>query len=105
MNELILAIALLAGIAFDDHVSCTVQGYVYRMAKADVVDFTRADSCTGVRITSDDRQLVMYSPKIWVRVLIPADYGHRRFQYRWGSDLAHLGAETVEIKWGRTGKG
>lgn len=105
MNEIILAIALLAGVAFEDHVSCTVQGYVYKMDEPDTVEFTRADSCTGVRVTSDDRQLVIYSPNVWVRVLIPADYGHRRFQYRWGASLAHLGAETVPIEWGYTAKG
>lgn len=100
-----LLLALLITTWFDDHVSCTVQGHVYRMSEADPLDFRRADSCDGVRYEKEGESLVLYSPSIWVRVIVPAEYGWRRFQYRWGANLAHVGVETVPIEWGYTEKG
>lgn len=104
MIEALLA-ALLFLSDFSDHVSCVVQGYVFRQIEADAVDFTRADTCTGVRFSSAGHSLVLYSPHVWVEVIVPAESGHRRFAYRWQATVAHIGAETVPIRWGYVERG
>lgn len=96
---------LLLALAFSDYVDCTIQAKLYKLDHADVIDFQRADSCTGVRTTTDDTRIVLYSPHAWVAIPIPADKGWRRFQYRWGAHVAHLDAATIEVTWGYVAKG
>lgn len=96
MNTLIFLLAL----AFNDHVDCTIQAKFYKLDQADVIDFKRADTCTGVRVTTDEKQIVLYSPNAWVVIPIESDKGWRRFQYRWGANVAHIEAGTVEVTWG-----
>lgn len=97
MTELVLLIAT----AFTDPVNCTVQGYVFRMHELDRVAFVQANTCSGIKVEADLNTVTMRSPTHWVTVIVPPDYGHRRFQYRWGSDFAHIGATTMGIVWGR----
>lgn len=103
--ETLRILAFLMSTLFDDQVSCTVQGYVLKMHDADAVAWTRVDTCTGVQVEEDGNALVLHSPAIWVTVIIPAEYGHRRFQYRWGAYWAHVGPETVPVVWGVIEKG
>ena len=91
--------------AFTDTVSCAVQGHVYKSTTEEVITFARADSCQGVRVSSDETKLVLYSPHAWVVVPIQAEKGHRRFMYRWGAEVAHVESETVPITWGWTERG
>lgn len=102
---MLFLLALLIVSDFHDAVSCTVQGHVYRMSEQDTLEWARADSCEGVRSEKDGSSLVLYSPTHWVRVIVPAEYGHRRFMYRWGANLAHLGTDTIPIEWGYVEKG
>jgi hypothetical protein len=76
MSGLVLALIILGGTLFDDPVSCTVLGHVYRMHEADPVQFARADACPGVKVETDGNALVLHSPTIWVMILVPAEYGH-----------------------------
>ena len=104
VNGVLLALALLhyfAGLshAFTDSVSCTVQGKVYKLTAEEIVTFAPGSTCTGLRVSADDRQLVIYSPYHWVTVPIGIEKGWRMFQYRWGAEVAHLGAETVPVRW------
>ena len=91
--------------AFTDTVSCSVQGHVYKAKPEEVIAFARADSCQGIRVSSDEAKLVLYSPHVWVVVPIGVDKGHRRFIYRWGSEVAHVESETVPVTWGWTERG
>ncbi len=97
-----LAFAVMLFVSdFNDTVSCVVQGYVYRLSVAEPLEFSRADSCSGVKVERDAQSLTLYSPHIWVNIIVPADKGHRRFQYRWGANVAHIGTDTVPVYWGR----
>lgn len=99
-----LSVVLLLALAFSDSVTCTIQGSVYR-TESEPLTFTPGNDCTGLRVTSDDTQIVIYSPYRWVAIKIPMEKGHRRFQYRWGSAVAHLESDTVEITWGDVARG
>lgn len=102
----LLLVAMLFTTAYHDVVSCTVQGTVWKLGATEPLDFRRADSCVGVKVTFDEKQLVMYSPNIWVAVVIPPEYGHRPFQYRWMSEYVHIGRDTFPITgWGYVEKG
>lgn len=103
--DMILGLVLFFSSAFYDGGSCTVQAYVYRDSRSESVSFARADACQGVRVEKDFQSVILYSPHVWVQVIIPVDKGHRRFMYRWGSEVAHLGPETVPIAWGYVEKG
>lgn len=109
MNGVLAVLALLywaASVwAFTDTVSCAVQGHVYKSTVEEVITFARADSCQGVRVSSDETKLVLYSPHAWVVVPISVEQGHRRFQYRWGAEVAHLEAGTVPVQWGWVRRG
>lgn len=98
-------IALLLISTFHDVDTCTIQGYVLRMAEVDVLEFNRADVCPSVRTQVDQNALMLFSPNVWVSVVIPPEHGHRRFMYRWGSNLAHLGPDTIPVQWGYVEKG
>lgn len=100
-----LWLALLFSSAFYDGGSCTVQAFVFRDTTSETVSFSRADSCTDVRVERDHQSVILYSPHVWVQVVIPVENGHRRFSYRWGSQFAHLGPETIPISWGYVEKG
>lgn len=102
---MILWLALLFSSAFYDGGSCTVQGYVFRDTTSEIVSFSRADSCTDVRFEKDHQSIILYSPHVWVQVIIPIENGNRRLLYRWGSELAHLGPETIPIYWGYVERG
>ena len=104
MDALRLVVLLITTL-FDDRVSCTVQGTVYRMHEADPVSWARVDTCTGVKVEEDGNALTMHSPYIWVTVVIPAEYGHRQFQYRWTAHVAHVGVDTVPVVWGPIERG
>ena len=103
MSALLAAILFVS--AFSDVSSCTVQGHVSREHEADGLLFSRADQCEGIRHEQDYDSLVIYSPYIWVLVLVPAEAGHRRFMYRWGAQFASVGTIPVPIVWGYVGKG
>lgn len=91
--------ALLFVTDFIDPVSCTVQGYVYRMHELDRAEFTfrQENQCTGVRVVSKGSTIVLESPSHWVAIIIPPDYGNRVFWYRWGSRTAHVGVDEIPI--------
>ena len=105
-----LVLVLLLTSGFRDPVTCTVQGYVIHETKEHAVDYQSGlanakdgeTNCVGVRATGDDRQLVLYSPNVWVTIQIAPEPGYRVFRYRWTADVAHVGAETVPIYWGYT---
>ena len=99
MNELLLLLAL----AFTDPINCILQGYVSKFEQSEIITFTPGNYCP-IRVTTDESQLVMYSPYHWVTVKIPAEKGNRRFQYRFGSDVAHLEAETIPVVWGNVNR-
>ena len=101
----LLLLAMLISMAFNDHVSCTVQGYVYRGSDQEPVSFTRVDGCTGVQVEEDQNAIVMHSPTIYGVVLIPPDKGHRRFQYRWGADHAYVESQGLAVAWGYLERG
>lgn len=101
-----IVLAFLLSLLFSDTVDCTVQGKVWHLNESEPVDFSPGNTCIGVRVTTDEKQVVMYSPNYWVTVQIPPEKGHRTFQYQWGKHLAHIGAETVPVTaWGHVGKG
>jgi hypothetical protein len=89
---------------FTDVVSCYVLGYVYA-TPGDALDFRRADTCTGVRHELLDEKLVLYSPTHWVEVDLPTAGGYHKFWYRWGTETAYVGAQSIAVTWGRTIKG
>lgn len=101
----VLLAAMLFASDFHDTVSCSVQGHVYKMHEADPIEFKRSDSCAGIRYELAQDEMVLYSPYIWVRIVVPAEYGHRRMLYRWGAKVAHIGPDTVPIYWGWVEKG
>lgn len=101
----LLLLAMLFSTAFTDRAHCTIQGYVSRFNEVDNVTFDRADSCVEVRAKADGNAITMYSPAIWVTVIIPPEHGHRRFMYRWGSEFAHIGPDTVPIAAGYVEQG
>ena len=100
-----LVMALMLAFGFYDVSSCSVQGYAVRVRESDAVTFTRVDSCQGVQHDPEGASLVLYSPTIWVRILIPPDQHRRRVQYHWGSKMAHIGPDSTPIEWGHIEKG
>lgn len=105
VNGVLAALALLhycAGLshAFTDAVSCTVQGKVYKLTAEEIITFAPGNTCAGLRLSADERQLVIYSPHHWVSVPIASEKGWRIFQYHWGADVAHLGPDVVSVVWG-----
>lgn len=97
-------LALLLTLAFGDPITCTLQGYVYHDTAHEAITWTANTYCP-LRVTTDETQLVIYSPHHWVVVKIPVDKGQRIFQYRFGKDVAHLGPDTIPVTWGRIEKG
>lgn len=97
--------ALLFALAFSDTVTCAVEGDIFHDSAAEPITYTPGNFCMGIRVTTDESQLVMYSPNRWVTVKIAVDKGHRRFIYIWGHDVAHLGPDTIPIVWGPVGQG
>lgn len=93
-----------ASIAFADRSSCVVQGYVYVMP-GETADFRRADSCPDVRTEIRDNALLLYSPRVWVLIVLPVQGGHQRFVYHWGSALAHIGPQEWPVSYGPIQKG
>ncbi len=101
---MILVMAWVLAFGFYDVSSCSVQGYAVRVHERDAVVFTRIDSCQGVHHDPDGASLVLYSPTMWVRILIPPDQRRRRVLYHWGSKMAHIESESAPIEWGHVEK-
>ena len=95
---------LLSASGFSDPITCTLQGYIFHDNAKEAISWTAGNYCP-LRVTTDETQMVIYSPHHWVVVKIPVDKGNRRFQYRFGSDTAHLEADTIFVISGKVDKG
>jgi hypothetical protein len=85
--------------AVADPVTCRVQGYIYVMPGVPP-DFTKADSCMGVRwrIDIENHALIFWSPMSMVTIPLPERTdGQMMLQYQWRKGTAQIGGRTQAV--------
>jgi hypothetical protein len=85
--------------AVADPVTCRVQGYVYSMP-GETPDFTKVDSCMGVRwrIDIENHALILWSPMTMVTIPLPQRTdGQMIIQYQWRKPTAQIGGRQQAV--------
>lgn len=102
-----IALLLIALLAFNDGFKCEVRGDLYVMP-GDKPDLMRTDGCQVlIHHRIEDGALHLWSDSHWVSIILPPDVrGHAAFAYRWGSSRAVIhGQEWLRVASGPTGGG